>query len=232
MHRSLCLLLILCLSTLVVAARGDDEAPTVESAEAPAAALDTAPVVAEEPSDEPKVEAVDQPKPIPPSDNPIEQDRVEERKLDVFPLDDPAWLEDPFMVLGLEMDQAQSDLLEGFTRPPAKVTQPRILGRLDQMIEMLEKQCNGSKMSPGQGGKKGAEDSFLRKSEAKTGELHAADEQGRRWGKLSPKDRDKILKSRDEGFPPGFEDVLADYYRRVSRGDAEGEAPPASSAAE
>ena len=59
----------------------------------------------------------------------------------------------------------------------------------------------------------------------KEGELRAADKSGRDWAKLTPKERERILQSRDEGFPPGYEDVLADYFRRISRGEEESAVP-------
>lgn len=156
---------------------------------------------------------------------------LELRKATPFPLDDPSWMEDPFTVLELEMLEASGDLKSGATRPPAQVTQPRILSRLDMMIEQLEQKCNGSKTgsSSGTNPSKPAEESTLRKGQNREGELRAPDQAGRNWAKLPPKERERILQARDEGFPPGYEDVLADYFRRISRGDdATPAAPPMS----
>ena len=134
-----------------------------------------------------------------------------------FPVEDPAWLEDPFTVLEMEMLDAVVDLAGGKTKPPAKVTQPRIISRLDLMIEQLEKQCNKSGSGSSNNPTSPATASVLRKAGERNGELRATDENVRKWSKLSPKDREKVLESRTDGFPPGYEDVLADYFRSLSR---------------
>ena len=38
-----------------------------------------------------------------------------------------------------------------------------------------------------------------------------------RFDRLTPKEREKILQSKNEGFPAEFDDVLADYFRRIAR---------------
>ena len=66
------------------------------------------------------------------------------------------------------------------------------------------------------------------------GELKTPKKTGKGYDDLTPKEREKILQSKTEGFPPGFEDVLADYYRRLAKADGAAaepvEAPPVAPA--
>ena len=87
--------------------------------------------------DAPKVE--DSPKVGDAANSPGLDPLMELRKLTPFPVEDPAWMEDPFPVLELEMLEATGDLRNGATRPPAQVTQPRIISRLDLLIEQLKR---------------------------------------------------------------------------------------------
>ena len=57
-------------------------------------------------------------------------------------------------------------------------------------------------------------------------EMRAPRDDGRDWADLSPKERQKILQSKTDGFPAGYDDILADYFRRVAR--AEAAAPPSA----
>ncbi|MEZ6058596.1 MAG: hypothetical protein R3C01_17995 [Planctomycetaceae bacterium] len=159
-----------------------------------------------------------------PNDEPLSEfdTLLELRKATPFPVDDPTWMQDPFTVLELEMLDASGDLKSGATRPPAEVTQPRIISRLDQIIQKLEQQCNGSKSGSNMSTNpnKPAESSTLRNGTAPEGELRATDSTGGRWAKIPPKERERILQAREEGFPPGYEDILADYFRRLSRTEA------------
>ena len=116
------------------------------------------------------------------------------------------------------MQSATLDLKDGQTTPPADVTQPRILHRLGLLIEQLEQQGAGA----GQGGQRvnrPAQQSSLMRGPGGQNEMRAPRDDGRDWADLSPKERQKILQSKTEGFPPGFEDVLADYYRRLAKAE-------------
>lgn len=142
-------------------------------------------------------------------------------------LEDEEWLNSPFVVLQREMQDAASDLEEGRTKPPAEMTQPLIVDRLDIMIEMLERSSGG-----GGGGNQNptrpANASTLRTGPDRRGEMRAPQQEGRAWADLTEKERQKILQSKTDGFPPGYDDILADYFRRLSRG----EAAPANSSAD
>jgi hypothetical protein len=39
----------------------------------------------------------------------------------------------------------------------------------------------------------------------------------KQWGNLPPKQREQILQSKTDGFPPGYEAMLQSYYQRLAR---------------
>ena len=142
-----------------------------------------------------------------------------------YPLDGEEWREYPLGILEMEMAEAIEDLAEGKSKPPALVTQPRIIERLDFMIDELEKKTGGGKGS-NNAGNQPAEKSVLRKGQMKEGQMRAAKTEGDRWADIPAKEREKILQSQGEGFPAGYEDVLADYFRKLSKSEKPAAAPP------
>lgn len=130
---------------------------------------------------------------------------------------DDAWLKDPFKNIQTDVKSVIDDFDHGQTKKPAKTTQPRIITRLDTLIEMLEKSCKKGGGSAGANPTRPANSSTLGKGPGGQGDLRAPDKKGRNWADLTPKQREKILQSRTEGFPPGYEDILADYFRRLAR---------------
>jgi hypothetical protein len=134
--------------------------------------------------------------------------------------EDQAFLQDPFSYLQSDMQSATMDLKEGQTTPPADVTQPRILHRLGLLIEQLERQGSGAGQA-GQRVNRPAEQSSLMRGPGGQNEMRAPRDDGRDWADLSPKERQKILQSKTDGFPAGYDDILADYFRRVARAQQE-----------
>ncbi|HAH44104.1 hypothetical protein [Gimesia sp.] len=135
-------------------------------------------------------------------------------------LKDEGWLKDPFKNIQTDVKSVITDFDEGQTTQPAKTTQPRIISRLDTLVEMLEKSCKKGGGGAGANPSRPANSSTLGKGPGGQGELKAPDKKGRNWADLTPKQREKILQSRTEGFPPGYEDILADYFRRLARNQA------------
>jgi thioredoxin-related protein len=137
------------------------------------------------------------------------------------------WLSDPFGFLGADMKSASNDLKDKKTQPPVDETHPRIENRLAQLIEMMEK---SSKSSGSGGGSKNpsrpAQKSTLRSGDGKVGDLRDPAASRKKWAQLTPKEREKILQSKNEGFPAEFDDVLADYFRRIAREAAAGTNEP------
>ncbi|QDT79431.1 hypothetical protein Mal35_28890 [Gimesia maris] len=143
-------------------------------------------------------------------------------------LKDDAWLKDPFKNIQTDVKSVITDFDKGQTTQPAKTTQPRIISRLDTLVEMLEKSCKKGGGAAGANPSRPANSSTLGKGPGGEGELKAPDKKGRNWADLTPKQREKILQSRTEGFPPGYEDILADYFRRLARNQAVDKTQPTS----
>src|SRR5260370_40769898 len=55
---------------------------------------------------------------------------------------------------------------------------------------------------------------------------------GKDWGKISSRERDRILQSMSEGFPPEYRTVLERYYRRLAEEKGGSKAGAASKANE
>ncbi len=141
-----------------------------------------------------------------------------------YPLDGEEWREYPLGILEMEMQEVIEDLSSGKPKPPALVTQPRIISRLDVMITELEKKTGGGAGSNSTGNKP-AEKSTLRKGKMKEGEMRAVKNEGDRKNDIPDKEREKILQSKNDGFPAGYEDVLADYFRKLSKAEKPAAAP-------
>jgi hypothetical protein len=132
-------------------------------------------------------------------------------------VDSKDWLKDPFRNLQTDMVEVIDDLADNQTHTPAHVSEPKILSRLDVLVEMLEKQCKAG------GG--GNPNSPLRRSvlaggPGGLGNLNAPQNSRRKWAELTPKERERILQSRTEGFPAGYEEILGEYYRRLATEDS------------
>jgi thioredoxin-related protein len=128
------------------------------------------------------------------------------------------WLSDPFGFLGADMKSASDDLKDKKTQPPVDETHPRIENRLAKLIEMMEKSSkSGGSGAGSKNPSKPARKSTLRSGEGKVGDLRDPEATRRKWAQLTPKEREKILQSKNEGFPAEFDDVLADYFRRIAR---------------
>jgi hypothetical protein len=119
------------------------------------------------------------------------------------------------------------DLGKTQTGEPVQTREKAILGDLDELIAELEKQCaacrggikNNKAMRP-------MTDSMIRNGTGGIGDLINPGESNKDWAKLSSRERDRILQSMSEGFPPEYRVVLERYYRRL----ADEKAAPASGA--
>jgi hypothetical protein len=104
-----------------------------------------------------------------------------------------------------DMKVAANHLSKKVTDKPPQVAQEEAVAKLDKLIEELEKE----RQSMGSG-------STPNPSRPAMGELHGTRDQGDRWGQLPPHERDRILQSLTEGFPPHYQAILEAYYKRLA----------------
>jgi hypothetical protein len=128
---------------------------------------------------------------------------------------------DPIGSIAFQMQGVVVDLNAVQTGAPVQANEKKVVSDLDELIEELSKQCKGN----GGGNPnptKPMASSTLAKGPGGSGPMHDAKEGTRVWGQLPPKLREQILQSQTEGFPPGYEAVLASYYAHL----AQGQVPP------
>ena len=114
-----------------------------------------------------------------------------------------------------EMKVAAGHLSKTATDKPTQKAQEDAVLKLDKLIVELEERKkrrgngDGDPTIP-------AEESMVRKGPGGDGELRPAKMQGDRWGELPAHERDRILQSLTEGFPPHYQAVLEAYYKRLA----------------
>jgi hypothetical protein len=92
-----------------------------------------------------------------------------------------------------------------------------VLRDLDELIALLEKECEACK----NGIKKNnptrpMADSMIGSGTGGIGTLVDPGQSQKDWAKLTGRERDRILQSMSEGFPPEYRLVLERYYRRLA----------------
>lgn len=142
---------------------------------------------------------------------------------------------DPLGDISLDMQLVVEELSDLSTGEPTRETQGVIVDKLDQLIAQLEKECeacrgNGSGANPN----RPLADSVIIGGPGGSGDLHAPKREGRDWGKLPEKERERILQSLTEGFPAHYQKILERYYKRLADDgtDAADEAPADDEAAD
>lgn len=159
----------------------------------------------------PTADGVDAPTnvPIAPDQEPVKQEEK-------YPVDKDEWLDaDPLLIIDTEMNSVVTDLRAGTLKRPHESTQPRIVARFDRLIEILERK-KGGVGSGSPNSSMPAEQSGIRNGSAESGELTAKNDETGAMSRLPPSQRAKIQQASQDGFPPGFEDVLSDYFRRLA----------------
>jgi hypothetical protein len=126
------------------------------------------------------------------------------------------WMRDPLRHIEGDMSHCVGELTAFKTDRPVQQRQDKIADRLDAIIKQLEKECSG-----GGGGGANPSSPLARSTLAKgpggQGEMHDPKAGDKQWAGLPPKQREQILQSRTEGFPPGFESLLQSYYQRLAQ---------------
>jgi hypothetical protein len=126
--------------------------------------------------------------------------------------------DDPLATVADKMTNVEGDLNQLKTDKPVQEKEKNIVDDLNQLIAKLEPPGGGDGNSnggniPGTGRKK----SVIVSGDPTGGELHGIDPRAHQWTDLPPKQRDQILQSRTEGFPPGYEALLQSYYQRLAQ---------------
>ncbi len=133
----------------------------------------------------------------------------------------------PVSSITRKMTGVAVDLGQTVTGEPVQVKEKQVISDLDELIAQLEKECQqckgGMKMN---NPSRGLADSVIRSGTGGIGDLVAPGESNKDWAKLSARERDRILQSMSETFPPEYRLVLERYYRRL----AEEKAAPAGGA--
>jgi hypothetical protein len=115
-----------------------------------------------------------------------------------------------------DMKVAANHLAKKTTDKPTQSPQEEAVAKLDKLIAELEKerQSMGSGANPNP--TRPATASNVRTGPGGMGDLHGTRDQGDRWGNLPPHERDRILQSLTEGFPPHYQSILEAYYKRLA----------------
>lgn len=125
--------------------------------------------------------------------------------------------QNPVAGIAGKMTGVATELAREVTGPPVQTKQTEIVRDLDELIAMLEKECAACR-----GGMKRNRpsrpmaDSTISAGTGGIGDLAAPNASEKDWAKLSARERDRILQSMSEGFPPEYRTVLERYYRRLA----------------
>ncbi len=119
--------------------------------------------------------------------------------------------------ISTKMTGVVGDLAKPDTGPPVQDRQKTIVRDLDELIASLERECeacrNGMKRN---NPRNGMADSMISRGTGGVGALVDPRQSEKDWAKLSSRERDRILQSMSEGFPPEYRQVLERYYRRLA----------------
>jgi hypothetical protein len=119
--------------------------------------------------------------------------------------------------ISVKMTGVAGELAKPETGPPIQEKQKEVLRDLDDLIASLEQDLeatrNGRKRT---NPRVGALDSMISSGPGGVGSLVDPRESEKDWAKLSSRERDRILQSMSEGFPPEYRQVLERYYRRLA----------------
>jgi hypothetical protein len=125
--------------------------------------------------------------------------------------------EPPAAAITEKMAGVTDELNRKETGKPVQAEQKVIVSDLDKLIASLEKQCQACRAGIKRNNPtRGMRDSMISRGTGGIGTLVNPTEIGKDWGKLSARERDRILQSMSEGFPPEYRTVLERYYRRLA----------------
>lgn len=134
----------------------------------------------------------------------------------IFAQDDVAGT--PLDDIAHEMKVSANQLSKKVTAKPTQKPQQDAVDKLDALIAKLEEE---RKQLAGRGQSTAnpttpANASNIMSGPGGMGDLHSTRDQGNRWGELPAHERDRILQSLTEGFPPHYQAILEAYYKRLA----------------
>jgi hypothetical protein len=130
----------------------------------------------------------------------------------------------PLDEIATRMAVVVRDLSRQSTGKPTQVKQQTVKTKLDTLIAELEKECANCRGPSGANPTKPLNDSVVKGGPGGIGDLRAPRNGGKKWGDLPAHERDRILQSMTEGFPPQYQRVLERYYRQLAEEKPTGEA--------
>jgi hypothetical protein len=124
----------------------------------------------------------------------------------------------PISQIADDMSNVVGDLAKLTTGKPTQQKQEQIIKKLDDLIAQLEQECEACRKAGTSGSNptRPLADSVIVGGPGGIGSLHAPRPDGKKWGDLPPRERDRILQSQSEGFPPHYQRILERYFRRVA----------------
>ena len=135
----------------------------------------------------------------------------------------------PIVDIAQDMSQVVKELDKAVTGEPTQNKQQAIVNKLDDLIAQLEKECEACRKA--QSGASSSNptsplsDSVITGGPGGQGDLRDPRQNGRRWGDLPPRERERIVQSLTEGFPPHYRTILERYYRRLAEEESAGSSP-------
>jgi hypothetical protein len=125
--------------------------------------------------------------------------------------------EDPLADITNKMTDIVGDLADLKTNQPVQDKQKQVVSQLDEIIAQIEKQKSKSGSGGGKNPTKPLPDSVIASGPGGIGDLRDPKSGTRNLNNLPAKQRDAILQSKTEGFPPGYEALLQSYYQRLAQ---------------
>ncbi|MEM7393790.1 MAG: hypothetical protein AAF492_15725 [Verrucomicrobiota bacterium] len=148
------------------------------------------------------------------------------------PLETVKFKDDPLEDIADDMKVSSQELGRLKTDEPVQDLQENILAKIDKLIEGMEKECSSCSGGSGQAGalpSRPAAKSVIMGGPGGSGDLHAPKEGRKKWAELPDQERDKIMQSLSEGFPPGYEVILERYFKNLAEEKPVGESEPGES---
>ena len=142
----------------------------------------------------------------------------------------PTDSDDPLADITNKMTDIVGDLADLKTDQPVQDKQKQVVSQLDEIIAMIEKQKSKSGNGGGSNPTKPLQDSIIASGPGGVGELRDPRSGTHNINNLPARQREAILQSKTEGFPPGYESLLQSYYQRLAQekvGDEPSDSKPA-----